>query len=269
MVAVKTRLPIDVNRSARAGASGNSTTRRAKYLPGFVTIHIASDEDFSYRKGMRELRQKTRRPADSPGVRPPDLLIASGFGLIELLVVVALILVLTTLYWGGFRSANYQQRKIGACQQNLQKIHIALQIYANDSHGKFPALDGAQTAEEPLALLVPRYAVDNSIFICPGSKDSPLNAGESLRKQKISYAYYMGWRLTEAHVVLMSDQQVNTQPKADGQVVFSETGSPPGNNHSKYGGNFLFSDGSTESSPARVPYSLTVTQGVVLLNPKP
>jgi prepilin-type N-terminal cleavage/methylation domain-containing protein/prepilin-type processing-associated H-X9-DG protein len=193
----------------------------------------------------------------------------SGFGLIEMLVVVALILVLMTLYWGGFSSSSSQRRKISACQQNLQKIYIALQIYASDSHGKFPVSNSAQTAEEPLTLLVPRYAVDNSIFICPGSKDPPLIADVPLRKQKISYAYYMGWPLTEARGVLMSDHQVDTQPKRDGQMVFSETGNPPGNNHYNYGGNFLFCDGSTESSPARVPYSLTVTQGVVLLNPKP
>ncbi len=211
----------------------------------------------------------TRCPADSRGVRPLVWWTSFGFALVELLIVVALILVLTTLYWGGFSSSNFQRRKMTACQQNLQKIYIAMQIYANDSHGKFPALTGAQTAEEPLALLVPKYAVDTSIFICPGSENLPLKAGEPLPRQKISYAYYMGWHLTETRTVLMSDQQVNTQPKTNGEIAFSETGKPPGNNHYNYGGNFLFCDGSAESSPVHVPFSLTVTQGVVLLNPKP
>jgi prepilin-type processing-associated H-X9-DG protein len=57
--------------------------------------------------------------------------------------------------------------------------------------------------------------------------------------------------------------------KTAGQLVFSTTGKPPGNNHEKSGGNFLFCDGHAESSPARAPFSMTATQGVVLLNPRP
>jgi prepilin-type processing-associated H-X9-DG protein len=67
----------------------------------------------------------------------------------------------------------------------------------------------------------------------------------------------------------MSDQQVNTLPKRAGDPVFSADGKPPGNNHSSYGGNFLFGDGHAELSPPRLAFSLVTTQGVVLLNPKP
>jgi prepilin-type N-terminal cleavage/methylation domain-containing protein len=218
---------------------------------------------------MRELRQNTHCLANSREVRRSSLLAVPGFGLLEILIVVALILVLATLYFEGFSSSNYQRRKMAACQDNLQKIFVAMQIYANDSQGKFPATNDARTAEEPLSLLVPRYAADTSIFICPGSKTAPLSAGEPLRQQRISYAYYMGERLTDARAVLMSDQQINTQPKSAGEIVFSETGKPPGNNHYNYGGNFLFNDGSAEPGPVRASFSLAVTQGVVLLNPKP
>src|SRR5207244_10059912 len=44
-----------------------------------------------------------------------------AFSLIELLVVVALILVLTTLYWGS-GSGNRQKALQASCQNNLQKI---------------------------------------------------------------------------------------------------------------------------------------------------
>jgi prepilin-type processing-associated H-X9-DG protein len=107
------------------------------------------------------------------------------------------------------------------------------------------------------------------VFICPGSKDSPLPAGESFLKRKISYAYYMGRGSNDAAQVLLSDAQVNTNAKAAGQPAFSLTGKAPGNNHHKYGGNFLFGDGHMERTPPVVPFALGLTSGVVLLNPKP
>jgi prepilin-type processing-associated H-X9-DG protein len=144
---------------------------------------------------------------------------------------------------------------------------MAMAIYANDHAGRFPELAGARTSEEALDALVPRYTVDTAEFTCPGSKDAPLPAGESLRKHKISYAYYMGRRTADAKQVLMSDEQVNTQAKAAGDYAFSSTGKPPGNNHGNLGGNFLFCDGHAEATPPRVPFSLMLTDGVVLLNP--
>jgi prepilin-type N-terminal cleavage/methylation domain-containing protein/prepilin-type processing-associated H-X9-DG protein len=193
----------------------------------------------------------------------------AGFSLIEMLAVLAILLLLLVFYWGSSTSGNHQRRARTDCQTHLQKIHMAMAIYANDHAGKFPELAGARTSEEALDALVPRYTVDTAVFTCPGSKDAPLPSGESLRKHKISYAYYMGRRATETQRVLMSDQQVNTQAKASGEDAFSSTGKPPGNNHGKLGGNFLFCDGHTEATPSRVPFSLMLTDGVVLLNPNP
>ena len=188
-----------------------------------------------------------------------------GFSLLELLVTVALILILTTLYWSPNRASRQHGLQI-SCQKNLQKAYIALEIYANDSGGKFPQLKGAQTSGEVLDILVPRYTSDTSVFICPGSKDSLLGSGESLRGRRISYAYYMGRCLTNG-LPLMSDRQVDTHAKAAGQPVFSTTGKPPGNNHRQYGGNFLFCDGHVELTPATVPFALDLGPGEVLLNP--
>lgn len=193
----------------------------------------------------------------------------AGFSLIELLAVAAILLLLFTLYWGGNASDNRQRQALKDCQNHLQKIYMALEIYANDHAGKFPELAGARTAEEALDALVPRYTVDTAVFICPGAKDSPLPAGESFRQHKISYAYYMGRRAADSQQALMSDEQVDTRSKRAGEQAFSSTGKPPGNNHGKLGGNCLFCDGRAEPAPAQVPFSLLLTQGVVLLNPKP
>ena len=192
----------------------------------------------------------------------------AGFSFIELLVIVVLLLVLTTMYWGSTSSSRRRQQQ-EACRKNLEKIYVALQIYANDYSGAFPEIAGARTSEEALSGLVPRYTVDTSVFICPGGKDSSLPAGESFRDRRISYAYFMGRHATNAQAVLMSDRQVDARAKAAGEQAFSSTGKPPGNNHGKAGVKFLFVDGHLEATAAQLPFSLGVTQGVVLLNPKP
>ena len=193
----------------------------------------------------------------------------AGFSLIELLAVAAILLLLFTLYWGSSASDNQQRQAQKDCQTHLQKIYIAMDIYATDHAGKFPESAGARTSAEALDALVPRYTVDTAVFICPGTKDAPLPAGESLRQHKLSYAYYMGRRAADSQQVLMSDEQVDTQSKAAGQYAFSSTGKPPGNNHGKLGGNLLFCDGRAERSPARAAFPLVLTPGVVLLNPSP
>jgi prepilin-type N-terminal cleavage/methylation domain-containing protein/prepilin-type processing-associated H-X9-DG protein len=191
---------------------------------------------------------------------------AKGFSLIELLITVVILLILTTLYFGP-NNANRQQALKGACQRNLEKIYVSLEIYGNDHAGKFPEVSGARTSEEALDVLVPKYTSDTSPFTCPGSSDSELPAGESFRSRRISYAYYMGRALTNSQQVLMSDRQVDTLSKSAGQAVFSTSGKPPGNNHRKFGGNFLFCDGHAEMSGAVAPFPLTLTNGEVLLNP--
>ena len=192
---------------------------------------------------------------------------SGGFSMIELLAVAAILLLLFVLCWGPSTSRNREREAQKDCQTHLQKIYMAMEIYANDHAGIFPIVTGAMTSAEALDVLVPRYTVDTAVFVCPGSKDTPPSPGESLRQYKISYAYYRGRRAADSEQVLMSDWQVDTRAKATGDFVFSNTGKPPGNNHDKLGGNLLFCDGRTEATPPRLPFSLMLTQGVVLLNP--
>ena len=92
----------------------------------------------------------------------------------------------------GFASARHQRDQKRLCADNLQKIYLAMQIYANDFGGKLPQNTNAVTSEAVLDELVPKYTADTSIFICPGGRDSEIPSGEPLDKHKISYAYYMG-----------------------------------------------------------------------------
>jgi prepilin-type N-terminal cleavage/methylation domain-containing protein/prepilin-type processing-associated H-X9-DG protein len=191
-----------------------------------------------------------------------------AFSLIEMLISMAIIIILFTMMYGfGSRKHQMNQRKV--CQSNLLKIYIGLQIYGNDYADRFPVVTNAQTSEDVFDVLVPRYTADTSVYICPGSKDKPLAPGVSLRKGRVSYSYYMGWGATNADQVLLTDKQVDANPKAAGETIFSEDGKKPGNNHHKYGGNLLFADGSVRTSPALAAFAVVPPTNVVLLNPKP
>jgi prepilin-type N-terminal cleavage/methylation domain-containing protein/prepilin-type processing-associated H-X9-DG protein len=193
---------------------------------------------------------------------------AAAFTLIELLIVMALMVIMYVMLM-GFSSASHQRTQKELCASNLQKVYLAMQIYGND-YGVFPRNTNAQTSEQVLDPLVPKYTADTSIFICPGGRDSAIPPGAPLDKNKISYAYYMG-RDTNAGAAdfLMSDRQINTLSKNTGDQVFSLNGKGPGNNHHKYGGNVLFCDGSVQDTSPNVTFSLAFSNGIVLLNPKP
>jgi prepilin-type N-terminal cleavage/methylation domain-containing protein/prepilin-type processing-associated H-X9-DG protein len=199
---------------------------------------------------------------------PPSVLTSRGFTLIEMLISLALILILTSMMF-SFSSAKHQRDQKELCSDNLQKIYLAMQIYANDYKGALPQNTNAQTSEAVLNELVPKYSADTSIFICPGGRDSAIPSGEPLQNSKISYAYYMGRQLDKPDKVLLSDRQINTTAKVTGDQVFSTDGKAPGNNHHRFGGNFLMADGSVQGSKARLTFPLPVEPGIVLLNPKP
>jgi len=192
-----------------------------------------------------------------------------AFTLIELLIVMVLVLL---MYFVMFSpgSKPYQERQKIACQKNLQNVYVALKIYAADNNGFYPAVKEAASSEVPLSLLIPRSTAVTEIFICPGSGHSKLPEAEPFAARKISYAYVMGRTAQDgAEQLLVSDEQVDTLPKVRGQKVFSTDGRKPGNNHRKYGGNFLFCDGRVEVSSLELSRDLKYPENTVLLNPKP
>ncbi len=191
-----------------------------------------------------------------------------AFTLIELLITMALIIVLFVMLHGS-GSRSYQQRQLLACQKNLKTVYIALQLYANDHAGAFPIRPNAQTSEDPLSMLVPRYTSVTEIFTCPGSKDERLPEGQPFERRKISYSYFMGTRIDAGRELLMSDEQINAFPKLQGKPLFSTDGKPPGDNHNKYGGNLMFCDGEVETRSPKAKESIVLADGIVLLNPRP
>lgn len=191
-----------------------------------------------------------------------------AFSLIELLIAVALVVIMYVLYLSA-GSQSFQAKQKQACQKNLQNAYVALKTYSIESDQRFPTLGQAETSEEPLGLLVPRYTTATEFFVCPGTKDEPPPPAKPFGKSRISYAFYMGRRADQGpQVPLMSDEQVNTDGKHVGQLLFSADGEGPGNNHHKFGGVVLFCDGSAQLSGTNASVPLPVGPGVTLLNPK-
>src|SRR5437867_12581457 len=84
-----------------------------------VEMPIATLFGLRYKSNMR------RRPKKNP-------CFLAGFGafsLLELLIVVAILLLLTTMYWGSHSSDRAKEQKAD-CLKNLQKLFIAMEIYA-------------------------------------------------------------------------------------------------------------------------------------------
>jgi prepilin-type processing-associated H-X9-DG protein len=188
--------------------------------------------------------------------------------LLELIVVIAIILFLSTMYFGSGPGGG-QSSRFAACQRNLEAIHVAMKLYAADHNGAYPVVTNATTSEAPLSRLVPRYTAVTEIFICPSSHHPRLPEAASFEKRKISYAYWMGRTANDGgDRPLLSDALVDARPKLVGQQVFSSNGRRPGNNHRRSGGNILFCDGQVQQSSTNAAVALDVPPGVVLLNPR-
>jgi general secretion pathway protein G len=71
--------------------------------------------------------------------------IARGFTLIELLVVIAIIATLAAILIPNFLHAR-SQSQAAACEGNLKHIATALEMYATDHHGSYPAANGPVNA---------------------------------------------------------------------------------------------------------------------------
>jgi len=167
---------------------------------------------------------------------------------LELLIVMFLIVVLSTLYYGG-GNRGYQ---MAACEKNLDTIYVALQTWANDYSNTFPTLAGAQTSEPPLSQLIPRYTTGAHFFICPGSKDSALDDAQPFAKDRISYAYYMGHTAKDgSDQPLLSDRQVDTNSKTAGQPLFPLTAKSPATTTANSAATLCFA--TATSKPVRPP----------------
>ena len=64
----------------------------------------------------------------------------SGFTLIEIMVVLGLVAIITSITFGAFRSISDGNKRT-SCQSNLSQIYQSCRLYAQDYNGKFPYLN--------------------------------------------------------------------------------------------------------------------------------
>ena len=191
-----------------------------------------------------------------------------AFSLFEMVVVLLVMIVVTIILSRGTPQSRLKSQ-LARCKNNLLFIQPALITYANDHQGRFPVTNTA-TSEGPLSLLVPADTVRTEIFLCPGSSLKKLPDAQPFADRRISYAYVSGLTNDAApEQVLLSDAQINTLAKTNGQLIFSPDGHGPGSNHGPFGGNLLFADGHVEASPTNAEFAVRLPAGTKLLNPRP
>ncbi len=160
-----------------------------------------------------------------------------GFSMIELLVVLVICSVLYVAALGPVR-AYLEAKKVTQCTENLRKLHLLMTLYANEHDGAFPKADGARTANEAFARMVPKYSSDPSVFTCPVSE------------KKHSYTLVTG--LTRDDIAPL--------------VVDAAT------YHGKAPGNVLYTDGTIrhfEPGAQRYPSQPSLPQNALVLEPSP
>src|SRR5690349_22209563 len=100
-------------------------------VPRSIDSPLQPASCWEYKRVMKEPRQVQCRSS------------AKAFSLIELLVVLAVMIILTTLYWN--HGPSKRDLALSACRQNLEKAYLALQIYSRDQGDKYPVVTNAVT----------------------------------------------------------------------------------------------------------------------------
>lgn len=90
----------------------------------------------------------------------------SGFTLLEVLTVIAVIATLAAILFPVFAQAREAARRT-VCRTNLHQIGIALRLYARDFDDRLPP------REQDLRPLVTPYVSDLTIFRCPSDRNEP------------------------------------------------------------------------------------------------
>ena len=148
----------------------------------------------------------------------------------------------------GPSEATKRRRELAKCAENLRKLHLAVNLYANEHDGAFPMAPEARRTTDALQRLVPQYTTDKSFFTCPGD-----GAG---------YAYLMGLKQESGRALLMADRLAAASLPITGGELLAKPG-----NHGGRGGNLLFTDGHVETVAADATRTIELPPGVKLLNP--
>lgn len=117
-----------------------------------------------------------------------------GFTLIEMLVVIAILAILTSISVPAFFRVR-MNANITKSANNLKQIGVACRLYSTDNEGFFPS--SSNSARASFNLLIPEY-VPKTIFQAPTDKIASNALAQNLSNDDLvasdenSYAYYSG-----------------------------------------------------------------------------
>jgi len=180
-----------------------------------------------------------------------------GFSLIEVLVVLAAVLILSSVLVPVFAQSRDDSRSL--CQQNIRMIGLGIKQYVSDYDESFPIVR-AETLPYGWADAIQPYVRNTQIFQCPGDKHKPPSPTRGTDGGYTDYFYnsqLSGVNEIElnfiAHTVMLGDAKPGNarrhsnggaDPKAGIAQLVNEEGDAVGTATRHEGGaNYTFADG--------------------------
>ncbi len=163
----------------------------------------------------------------------PAVSLKEAFTVIEVLLVAAVLLIMFLLLL-PMRSGPHPPPFSSRCLNNLKQIDLAMQMFASDNNGLFPAevlatnavsaeLLDAQSPASCFAPLIP-YVKPFNVWICPADKRKvPAPTGAQFSNSNVSYFLSLNATGIVAEVILAGDRHLtaNGEPLAPG--IFAAT----------------------------------------------
>jgi len=97
----------------------------------------------------------------------------SGFTLVELMIVIAIIAMLAAILFPAFSEAREASRRT-SCSSNLKQIGIAFNMYCQDNDGLVP---NRTTNSSTLVTTMANYTKNSRLFVCPSQTLSCSSTG--------------------------------------------------------------------------------------------
>src|SRR5215213_4484469 len=161
---------------------------------------------------------------------------ASGFSLVELLVVLGIVVLVIAIILPVVSTAREKSRKT-VCQSNLRVIGQSLVMYANAFNGRLPngnpkgEWDNYAGSNAVLVFFANQYVKGPAVFACPSDSESPptkvVTADQTLPESvRMSYEFFSVYWAPEYGPLLVKLQK-QVQGRVLGPLAWDMCGGDP------------------------------------------